>query len=80
LSPAPASARASIPARAFAAAGAVVVLADVNEEALPTATDELTAAGHRALGAACDVAEEHQVAALVDRTVAECLDDLRLGT
>jgi NAD(P)-dependent dehydrogenase (short-subunit alcohol dehydrogenase family) len=57
-------------ARAFAAAGAVVVLADVNQEALRTATDELTAAGHRALGVACDVADE-QVAALVDRTVAE---------
>jgi NAD(P)-dependent dehydrogenase (short-subunit alcohol dehydrogenase family) len=58
-------------ARAFAAAGAVIVLADVNEEALRTTTDELTAAGHRALGVACDVAEVDQVAALVDRTVAE---------
>src|SRR4051812_4305017 len=58
-------------ARAFAAAGAAVVLADVNEQALRTATDELTAAGRRALGIACDVADEHQVTALVDRTVAE---------
>ena len=58
-------------ARAFAAAGAAVVLADVNEQALRAATDELTAAGHRALGVACDVADEDQVAALVDRTVAE---------
>src|SRR4051794_25896125 len=58
-------------ARAFAAAGAAVVLADVNQEALRIATDELTAAGHRALGATCDVADEDQVAALVDRTVAE---------
>ena len=58
-------------ARAFAAAGAAVVLADVNEEALRAATDELTAAGHRALGVTCDVADEDQVAALVDRTVAE---------
>jgi NAD(P)-dependent dehydrogenase (short-subunit alcohol dehydrogenase family) len=58
-------------ARAFAAAGAAVVLADVNEQALRAATDELTAAGHRALGIACDVADEDQVAALVDRTVAE---------
>jgi catechol 2,3-dioxygenase-like lactoylglutathione lyase family enzyme len=31
-----------------AAAGAAVVLTDVNEEALRPATDELTAAGHRA--------------------------------
>src|SRR3954451_14481354 len=58
-------------ARAFAAAGAAVVLADVNEQALRNATDELTAAGYRALGVTCDVADEDQVAALVDRTVAE---------
>ena len=56
-------------ARAFATAGAAVVLADVNEQALSTATDELNAAGHRALGVTCDVADEAQVAALVDRTV-----------
>ena len=56
-------------ARAFATAGAAVVLADVNEHALRTATDELTAAGHRALGMTCDVSDESQVAALVDRTV-----------
>jgi hypothetical protein len=55
--------------RAFAAAGAAVVLADVNENALRAATDELTAAGHQALGVRCDVADEDQVAALVDRTV-----------
>jgi NAD(P)-dependent dehydrogenase (short-subunit alcohol dehydrogenase family) len=58
-------------ARAFAAAGAAVVLSDVNEQALRAASDELTAAGHRALGVTCDVADETQVAALVDRTVAE---------
>src|SRR4051812_23269791 len=56
-------------AHAFATAGAAVVLADTNEQALRTATDELTAAGHRALGITCDVADESQVAALVDRTV-----------
>jgi NAD(P)-dependent dehydrogenase (short-subunit alcohol dehydrogenase family) len=58
-------------ARAFAASGAAVVLADLDEEALGTATGELTAAGHRALGVTCDVADEDQVAALVERTVAE---------
>jgi NAD(P)-dependent dehydrogenase (short-subunit alcohol dehydrogenase family) len=58
-------------ARAFAASSAAVVLADVNEEALQAATDELTAAGHRALGVTCDVGDEDQVAALVERTVAE---------
>ena len=58
-------------ARAFAASGAAVVLADVDEEALSTATGELTAAGHQALGVVCDVADEGQVAGLVERTVAE---------
>jgi len=58
-------------ARAFAASGAAVVLSDVNEDALRAATNELTAAGHRALGVTCDVADEAQVAALMDRTVAE---------
>ena len=58
-------------ARAFAASGAAVVLADVNEQALRAATDELSAQSHRVLGVACDVADEDQVAALVDRTVTE---------
>jgi NAD(P)-dependent dehydrogenase (short-subunit alcohol dehydrogenase family) len=56
--------------RAFAAAGAAVVLADIDEDALRAATDELTTAGHQALGVTCDVADEDQVAALVKRTVA----------
>jgi NAD(P)-dependent dehydrogenase (short-subunit alcohol dehydrogenase family) len=57
-------------ARAFAEAGAAVTLADVNEGALRAATDELTAAGHRVLGARCDVAVEGDVAAMVHATVA----------
>jgi NAD(P)-dependent dehydrogenase (short-subunit alcohol dehydrogenase family) len=56
-------------ARAFAAAGAAVVLADINEDAVGAATDELTVAGHQALGVTCDVSDEAQVAALVERTV-----------
>jgi NAD(P)-dependent dehydrogenase (short-subunit alcohol dehydrogenase family) len=55
--------------QAFAAAGAAVVLADINEGAVRAATDELIAAGHQALGVTCDVSDETQVAALVDRTV-----------
>ena len=55
--------------RAFAEAGAAVVLADTNRQALSAATEELTAAGHQALGVTCDVSDEAQVAALVDRTV-----------
>jgi NAD(P)-dependent dehydrogenase (short-subunit alcohol dehydrogenase family) len=54
---------------AFAAAGAAVVLADINEGALRAATDELTAGGHQALAVTCDVSDEAQVAALVERTV-----------
>jgi NAD(P)-dependent dehydrogenase (short-subunit alcohol dehydrogenase family) len=56
-------------AQAFAAAGAAVVLADIDEDGLRAATDELTAAGHQALGVTCDVSDEAQVAALVERTV-----------
>jgi NAD(P)-dependent dehydrogenase (short-subunit alcohol dehydrogenase family) len=56
-------------ARAFAEAGAAVVIADINEATLGTATDELTAAGHRALGVRCDVSDEDSVAAMVKATV-----------
>ena len=55
-------------AQAFAASGAVV-LADVNEDLVRAAADELTAAGREALAVACDVSDEPQVAAMVDRTV-----------
>jgi len=58
-------------ARAFAEAGAAVVLADVNEASVQTAAEELVAAGHRAIGVSCDVSDDAQVAAMVDRTVAE---------
>src|SRR5881396_4031276 len=54
-------------ARAFAEAGAAVVLADINDEALRTVTDELTSAGHRAIGVTCDVSDEAQVGAMVER-------------
>ena len=57
-------------AQAFTEAGAAVVLADINEETGRTATDSLTAAGHQALGVTCDVSDEGQVAALVERAVA----------
>jgi NAD(P)-dependent dehydrogenase (short-subunit alcohol dehydrogenase family) len=57
-------------AQAFAEAGAAVVLADVNEDALRVATEELTGSGHQALGVSCDVSDEAQVAAMVDDAVA----------
>jgi NAD(P)-dependent dehydrogenase (short-subunit alcohol dehydrogenase family) len=58
-------------ARAFAQAGAAVVLADITEEKLRAATDDLTAAGAQAIGVTCDVSDEDQVAAMVERTVAQ---------
>jgi NAD(P)-dependent dehydrogenase (short-subunit alcohol dehydrogenase family) len=57
-------------AEAFAAAGAAVVLADYDEGALSSATEELTAVGHQAIGVTCDVADEAQAAAAVERAVA----------
>jgi NAD(P)-dependent dehydrogenase (short-subunit alcohol dehydrogenase family) len=58
-------------AQAFAQAGAAVGLADINENALRTATDDLTAAGHQAIGVTCDVSDEDEVAAMVERTVGQ---------
>ncbi|MFH9860347.1 SDR family NAD(P)-dependent oxidoreductase [Streptomyces sp. NPDC017202] len=56
-------------ARAFAEAGAAVTLADIDETAVNHAAKELTDAGHQALALVCDVTDEDQVAAAVDRTV-----------
>jgi NAD(P)-dependent dehydrogenase (short-subunit alcohol dehydrogenase family) len=56
-------------ARAFAEAGAAVVLADINQAALQTATDALAAAGHQVLGVPCDVADEANVVATVQAAV-----------
>jgi len=57
-------------ARAYARHGASVTLADIDEPALEAATNEFVAAGHRVLAVVCDVADERQVAAMVDQTVA----------
>jgi NAD(P)-dependent dehydrogenase (short-subunit alcohol dehydrogenase family) len=58
-------------ARAFAEAGAAVVLADVKEDAVKAAAEELAAAGHKAIAVRCDVSDDAQVGAMVDRTVHE---------
>ena len=58
-------------ARAFAKAGAAVMLADVSEAALQQAVDGITAARGKAIGVVCDVSDEAQVAAMVKRTVDE---------
>jgi NAD(P)-dependent dehydrogenase (short-subunit alcohol dehydrogenase family) len=56
-------------AKAFAEAGAAVALADVNEAAVHSAAEDLMAAGHKAIGIRCNVADEPEVAAMVEQTV-----------
>ncbi|MGZ0198748.1 glucose 1-dehydrogenase [Streptomyces sp. RM1] len=56
-------------ARAFAQAGAAVVLADLNRDAVETAAKALTDAGHQAIGVVCDVSDEDQAAAMVQSAV-----------
>src|SRR4030095_2404288 len=58
-------------ARAFAEAGAAIVLADVSEEAVRAEAQKLAGAGHRALAIRCDVSDDAEVAGMVERTVAE---------
>jgi NAD(P)-dependent dehydrogenase (short-subunit alcohol dehydrogenase family) len=58
-------------AQAFAEAGAAVVLADIKEDAVKEAAEKLVATGHKAVAVHCDVSDDAQVAAMVDRTVAE---------
>jgi NAD(P)-dependent dehydrogenase (short-subunit alcohol dehydrogenase family) len=57
-------------AKAFAEAGAAVALVDVNQGAAERAADQLVQSGHKALAIRCNVAEEEDVAAMVERTVA----------
>ncbi len=56
-------------AKAFAEAGASVALAGQHEESVRAAAKDLVAAGHKALAIRCDVADERQVAAMVEQTV-----------
>lgn len=55
---------------AFAEAGAAVVLADVREDLVRAEAGKLIEAGHKALAVVCDVSDDAQVEAMVDRTVA----------
>jgi NAD(P)-dependent dehydrogenase (short-subunit alcohol dehydrogenase family) len=57
-------------AKAFAEAGAAVVLADWNESAAQTAAKELADKGHKTLAIRCDVSDDDQVEATVKQTVA----------
>jgi NAD(P)-dependent dehydrogenase (short-subunit alcohol dehydrogenase family) len=57
--------------KAFAESGASVVLADANEKAVRSAAEELAAHGHKTLAIQCDVADDAQIQAMVERTVAK---------
>ncbi len=56
-------------AKAFAASGAAVVLADWNATNVRAAAAELAAQGHRTLAIPCDVADDVQVEAMIEKTV-----------
>ncbi len=56
-------------ARAFAEAGAAVVLADVRQDAVQAEAEALRKAGCKALAVVCDVSDDAQVEAMVARTV-----------
>ncbi len=56
-------------AKAFAEAGAAVALADVKGDGARAAADALVAAGHKAMGIRCDVADLDEVEAMVKHTV-----------
>jgi NAD(P)-dependent dehydrogenase (short-subunit alcohol dehydrogenase family) len=58
-----------VTAQAFAEAGAAVALADVDEKAVRNAAEALTAAGHKAIGIRCNVADDAEVAKMVETTV-----------
>jgi NAD(P)-dependent dehydrogenase (short-subunit alcohol dehydrogenase family) len=57
-------------AKAFAESGASVVLADWNAQEVQAAAEELAASGHKTLAVQCDVSDDAQVEAMVQRTVA----------
>ena len=57
-------------AQVFAESGAAVALADWNGKAVRSAAEELAAKGHKTLAIQCDVADDAQVEAMVEQTVA----------
>lgn len=56
-------------AKVFAEAGASVVLADWDKDLVNKAADQLITEGYKALPIVCDVSDEAQVRAMVDKTV-----------
>jgi NAD(P)-dependent dehydrogenase (short-subunit alcohol dehydrogenase family) len=60
-----------VTARTFAEAGAAVALADVNEDAVRSASEEFVSAGHKAIAIRCDVTDEAEVAPMIEKVVSE---------
>lgn len=58
-------------AKAFAEAGAAVVLADIREDVVSAEAEKIAKVGLKAIAVRCDVSDDGQVAAMVDRAVAE---------
>jgi NAD(P)-dependent dehydrogenase (short-subunit alcohol dehydrogenase family) len=58
-------------AQAFAQSGAAVAIVDRQAEKVDAAAKALQAEGHRVIGIVCDVSDEAQARAAVERTVAE---------
>lgn len=58
-------------ARAFAEAGAAVVMADAREDVVCEESRRLVTSGHRAIAVRCDVSDDRQVEQMVDRAVSE---------
>ncbi|HTU46637.1 MAG TPA: glucose 1-dehydrogenase [Bryobacteraceae bacterium] len=58
-------------AKAFAEAGAAVVLADIREDLVRAQAEKLSVAGQKAIAVRCDVSDDDEVAAMVDRVVSE---------
>lgn len=56
-------------AKAFAEAGARVVIADINKEGIEKAAKLLRNSGYEAIGIVCNVADEEDVKHLVEKTV-----------
>lgn len=57
-------------AKAFAEAGASVVLADWDEKSVTDAAEQLAAKGYTTLAVVCDVSDDAQVQAMIEKTVA----------
>jgi NAD(P)-dependent dehydrogenase (short-subunit alcohol dehydrogenase family) len=56
-------------AQSFAEAGAAVALVDINEDTVRVAAEQLISAGHKAIAIRCNVANETEVAAMIEQIV-----------